>query len=138
MKKIYMFPAIFEPNGSGGYGVSFPDLPGCITVGDNFEHAVTMAKEVMALHLWNFEDDGEEIPESGRPETVNMSDFEIGSFVVPIDVYMPAYREKMANKAVKKTLTIPAWLNKVAEEQHMNFSQILQEALKERLHIGTH
>lgn len=135
MKNHYIFPAIFEPNGIGGYGISFPDLPGCISVGDDFEHATAMSKEALGLHLWNFEDDNMAIPEPGRPELVEMSDFEHGSFVVPVEVYMQPLRDRMANKVIKKTLTLPSWLNKAAEEHHLNFSQLLAAAIKQELGI---
>lgn len=128
----YIYSAIFEACEEGGYSITFHDLPGCITEGDTLEEALSMAKEVLSLHLWGMEDDNDEIPAPTPPEKIIINN---KSFVVPIEVYMPPFRETMNNKAVKKTLTIPYWLNKAAEEKKLNFSQILQYALKEELGI---
>ena len=128
----YIYPALFESSEDGGYCITFPDLPGCITEGDTLTEALVMAKEALELHLYGMEDDNEEIPAPTPPEKIKP---QLGSFVVPIEAYMPLIREEMANKAVKKTLTIPSWLNKIAEEKKINFSQVLQAALKEQLNI---
>lgn len=128
----YIYPAIFEPCEESGYTVTFPDLPGCITEGDNLKEAIYMAKDALELYIYNLEDDKEEIPFPSKPEDIKVSN---GFFVVPIEAYMPLIRNEMANKAIKKTLTIPYWLNKIAEEKKVNFSQILQTALKEQLNI---
>lgn len=128
----YIFLAIFEPCEEGGYTVTFPDLPGCITEGDTVAEAMQMAKEALELFLWNMEDDGETIPVPTKPEDIKLNN---GSFISVIEAYMPLIRIDMANKAVKKTLTIPSWLNKAAEEKKVNFSQVLQMALKDYLGI---
>lgn len=124
--------AVFEPSESG-YGVYFPDLPGCITVGKNIEDAEKMAEEALGLHLWGMEKDNEEIPSATNPP---FEDLEKDSFVMPITIYMPVVKNEMENKAVKKTLTIPYWLNEIAEENGVNFSQLLQAALKEYLKLS--
>jgi len=129
---IYIFPAVFEPSEAGGYCITFPDLPGSITEGDTLDEAMYMAKDALELYLFNLEDDEEAIPVPSAPEKIKTMN---GAFVVPIKAYMPQIREEMANKSVKKTLTIPYWLNKAAESSHINFSQVLQFALKERLGI---
>lgn len=129
---VYIFPAIFEPSEAGGYCITFPDLPGCITEGDSLDEAMYMAKDALELYLFNYEDEGEEIPVPSAPERIETGNH---TFVVPVKAYMPLIREEMANKSVKKTLTIPYWLNKAAESSHINFSQVLQFALKERLGI---
>ncbi|MCC8014698.1 MAG: type II toxin-antitoxin system HicB family antitoxin [Eubacterium sp.] len=126
--------AIFEPSKTG-YGVYFPDLPGCITVGKDLEEAEKMAEEALGLHLWGMEKDNDEIPEATNPPFEEIKEAEEGSFVMPVTVYMPLVRNEMDNKAVKKTLTIPYWLNQIAEENKVNFSQILQTALKECLGV---
>lgn len=128
----YIFPAVFEPGENGGYCVTFPDLPGCITEGSALEEAIYMAKDALELHLYGMEEDNEEIPSPTPPEKL---DIPKGSFIVPITVYMPPVRDEMANKSVNKTVTLPRWLNKAAEEAKINFSQLLQQALKERLGI---
>jgi predicted RNase H-like HicB family nuclease len=131
----YIFPAIFEPGEKKGYTVSFPDLPGCITEGDTMEEALHMAKEALELHLYGMEEDEDEIPNPSRPEELKVPE---KSFVSLVEVWMRVIRDKMENKAVKKTLTIPKWLNDVAEKNNVNFSQVLQSALKEYLGISKH
>ena len=128
----YIFPAIFEPCEEGGYFINFPDLPGCMTQGENLKDAMYMAKDVLELYMYNLEEDNEDIPTPSNPTDIK---FTKGSFIVPIEAYMPLIRSQIANKAIKKTLTIPYWLNIIAEDKKVNFSQLLQAALKEHLKI---
>ena len=127
----YVYPAIFD-YAEDGISVEFPDLPGCLTCGSTDEEAFLMAKEALGLHLWGMERDGDDIPD---PTPVQSVSRESNQSVMLIEVWMPLIREAMANRAVKKTLTIPKWLNDAAEEQHINFSQVLQRALKDRLGV---
>ncbi|MGI6588448.1 MAG: type II toxin-antitoxin system HicB family antitoxin [Peptococcia bacterium] len=127
----YIYPAIFEKD-EDGYSVTFPDLPGCITCGDNLEDAYLMAKDALELHLYGMEEDNDKIPSPSKPENISVNS---GTFVTLIEAYMPLIREEMANKAIKKTLTIPKWLNDLGEDKKVNFSQILQKALKENLGV---
>ena len=130
MKIKYTYPAIFHPEADGGYSVSFPQMRGCFTQGDTFEDAVKMATEAMSLYLFSLEEDGEPVPKEDAKIVADSSDL-----VVAITAWMQPFREEMKNRAVKKTLTIPAWLNQVGEEAGINFSQLLQSAIKERLGI---
>lgn len=126
----YTYAALFLPEEDGRYSVFFPQLEGCITEGDSFEDARRMATEAMSLHLYGMEQDGEKPPE---PNLAVNSD--PGQLVVPITAWMTPFRDEMENRAVKKTLTIPYWLNEAAEKRGVNYSQILQSALKDYLHI---
>lgn len=128
----YIFPAIFEPGEQKGFCVTFPDLPGCITEGDTLEEAYTMAKEALELHLYSMEEDGDDIPQPAQPNQIKINN---NSFITLIEAWMPLIRNEIANKSVKKTLTIPKWLNDAAEEKKINFSQVLQAALKDYLGI---
>jgi len=128
----YIFSAIFEPGEHKGYTVTFPDLPGCVTEGGTLEEALLMAREALELHLYGMEEDGDLIPCPTPPENVHVP---AGAFVTPVEAWMSPVREEMANKAVKKTLTLPKWLNDIAERENVNFSQILQSALKQYLGI---
>ncbi|MDK2880073.1 MAG: hypothetical protein PWR06_2789 [Thermoanaerobacteraceae bacterium] len=132
IKDIYVFPAIFD-YAEDGISIEFPDLPGCLPCAKTTEEAIKNAKEAMALHLWGMEKDGDPIPE---PTPVDKIQVRENQAVMLIEVYMPLYREAIENQSVKKTLTIPQWLNKLAEEKNVNFSQLLQSALKE--HLGIH
>lgn len=132
----YIYPAIFDPNENGGYTVTFPDLPGCVTEGDDLDDALRMAAEAMALHLYGMERDGDAIPEPSKPVDVELpEDAAPGAFVTLIQARTEPIRDEMQNRAVKKTLTIPQWLNDEAEKAGINFSQVLQLALKEKLGI---
>ncbi|MBS6503499.1 MAG: type II toxin-antitoxin system HicB family antitoxin [Clostridium sp.] len=132
MKDIYSFLSIFTYD-EDGISIEFPDLPGCLSCSDTQNDAINMAKEALALHLYGMEADNEEIPVPS-----SLSDLNIDKNQVPvlIDVYMPLYRTAIENQSVKKTLTIPLWLNKLAEEKKINFSQVLQIALKDQLGIN--
>ncbi|RIV20246.1 type II toxin-antitoxin system HicB family antitoxin [Alicyclobacillaceae bacterium I2511] len=130
----YVFPAVFDPaeKGESGYTVTFPDLPGCITEGDTIEEALANAREAMELWLWDTEQHGELIPVPSDPKNIQLKK---GKFVMLVIAWMDLIRDEMANKSIKKTLTLPKWLNDAAEKQQLNFSQLLQFALKERLGI---
>lgn len=130
-KTTYTYPAIFTKEADGGYSVRFPQLDGCYTQGDTMEEAQRMATEAMALHLFGMEEDGDQVPEPSFDGIV----LKTGELVVPITAWMTPFREEMHNRAIKKTLTIPAWLNDAAEQRKVNFSQVLQSALKDYLHM---
>lgn len=129
----YIYPAVFEPGEKRGYVVTFPDLPGCVTEGETLEDALHMAREALELHLYGLEEDGDVISEPTVPEKIGTPE---KAFVSLIEVWMPVIRDEMRNKAVKKTLTIPKWLNDIAEKNNVNFSRVLQSALKSYLGIS--
>lgn len=133
MKDRYLFPAIFEPGEVAGYTVTFPDLPGCITEGDTVEDAFAMAKEALELHVYGMEEDHDTIPTPARlgPETIPP-----GAIVAVVEAWMPVIRSKIANQSIKKNLTVPKWLADEADRAGINYSQVLQEALKSRLSVG--
>ncbi|MDT2173383.1 type II toxin-antitoxin system HicB family antitoxin, partial [Paenibacillus larvae] len=116
----------------GGFTVTFPDLPGCITEGDDLEEALRMAKDALGGHLYLMEEDGDEIPRSSQPDSIKL---ETGEFVSLIQANTDFIRERIQSKAVNKTVTLPKWLNDVAAEEGINFSQTLQDALKQKLEI---
>ena len=132
MKDRYVYPAIFD-YADDGISVEFPDLPGALTSGDSDEEALHMAKDCLALHLYGMEQDGDAIPEPSRAASIVT---EANQVVVLIDVWMPPFRDNMAERAVKKTLTIPKWLDDIAAENKVNYSHILQDALKEYLGVS--
>ena len=132
MEKITYF-AIFEPTKTG-YSVYFPDIAGVCTIGKTIEEATENAKEALGLHLWGMEKDGETLPIATVPPFED-EEMENGAFIVQITVFLDMVRNEMDNKAVKKTLTLPYWLNEAAEREKINFSQVLQSALKEVLEI---
>jgi predicted RNase H-like HicB family nuclease len=129
----YAYTAILTPEENGLHGVRFPDLPGCSTSGDSIEDAIYMAQDVLCLTLYDLEQDKKTIPIASSPKDIKTSGVEFSS-VIAVDT--ETYRRFYANKSVKKTLTIPMWLNEQAERSNVNFSGILQQALKEHLHIA--
>jgi predicted RNase H-like HicB family nuclease len=128
----YLYPAFFRRLTSGGYSVDFPDLPGCISAGDTLAEALSMAREALSLHLFGMLEDGETLPVASDPSSVPP---EQGAFISPVEGRPEMVRDEIKNRSVKKTLTIPYWLNEEAEKENINFSQVLQEALKERIEV---
>ena len=134
MKLIY--PAIFTPfddNGQIGYVVVFPDLPGCSTGGATIQEALEMAADAASGWIITSIEDGKTLPAASSIQ--NIKPEEDGAFVNLVQLDIDAYAKLYSNKAVKKTLTLPQWLNTIAEREGVNFSGILQNALIEHLHI---
>lgn len=128
-KNFYAYPAFFYYD-DDGISIKFPDLPGCLPCAETTEEAFRNAKEALGLHLYGMEQDGDPIP---APTPVHDLRPEEGGIVTIVDVFMPSIRDRINNRMVKKTLTIPAWLNREAEAANVNFSQILQDSLKSYL-----
>ena len=91
-----------------------------------------MAEDVLAFTLYHYETRGNAIPAPSDPKTLTAAENEFVSCVFA-DTF--EYQKRNNNKAVKKTLSIPEWLNELATEANINFSQVLQNALKEQLHV---
>ena len=127
---VRVYAAVFHAEEVGGYSVTFPDLPGCITEGDAIEEAVEMAEDALGIYLYTLKQDGQDLPEASNPSGVTLDS---GEFINLVKWDEEAYLKKTDNRAVKKTLTIPSWLNHLAEERGVNFSQVLQDALKKQL-----
>jgi predicted RNase H-like HicB family nuclease len=130
-----IYPACFYPCEEGGYTVIFPDLPGCVTEGATLSEAIDMAVDAASGWLLDSVENNEEIPPASDIKSVVADEYENG-FVSLISIDLDEYSKKYGDKAVKKTLTIPQWLNTLAESKGVNFSHILQTALKE--HLGIH
>ena len=122
----------FHKAEEGGFWVSFPDFPECMTQGDSMDEAYEMAIDALGLSLSSIEDEGTDIPKASEFETVDPED----GILVIIEFDMAEYRRKHRSKAVKKTLSIPEWLNEAAVRENLNFSQILQEALMVKLGVN--
>ena len=131
MEKLF-YPAIFHEAEEGGFWVSFPDLPECLTEGDDMQQAYEMAVEALGISLSSRKAEDEVIP---KPTEINKIDVEDGILVV-VEFDMLEYQKKHNSRAVKKTLSIPEWLNEEAIARGVNFSQVLQEALMLKLNLG--
>lgn len=125
----YVYPAIFEKEDQA-YNVTFPDFPECYTSGENLNDAIRMAEDALNMTVVYYEDTKKNIPHSSDIKAIRTTDNSIATLIA-IDTF--EYRKATMNKAIKKTLTIPEWLNNEAIERNINFSQVLQEALKEKL-----
>lgn len=117
------YPAIFHPE-EIGYSVIIPDIEGCFTQGETMDEAVTMAQDAIGLML----EDQKVCPKPSLPSALTVDP---GDFVAMVPFDMAEYKKKF--KPVKKTLSIPGWLNDAAEAAHINFSGVLQEGLKSEL-----
>ena len=126
------YPAVFHRAEEGGFWVTFPDIPECMTQGDDMQQAYEMAVDALGLSLTTMEENKEELPKASEPEDINTED----GFLVVVQFDLAEYRRKHCSRAVKKTLSIPEWLNDAAVKSGVNFSQVLQEALKECLDLN--
>jgi predicted RNase H-like HicB family nuclease len=127
--KQYVYPAQFENEDNGTVSVYFPDLDGCQTYDETVEGAALMAKDALEGFIEILLEMGKPLPEPSKIKDVN-SDNGMVMMVVADTVNM--IKE---NKPVKKTLSIPKWLDREATKAHINFSGVLQEALKQKLNI---
>ena len=125
MNKLF-YPAIFHKAEEGGYWITFPDLPECMTQGDDMQHAYEMAFDALGLAITSRNAEKEPLPIPSEPFSLSVGKDE---FCVVIEFGMLTYKKRTNPKAVKKTLTIPGWLNEEATALGVNFSQVLQSAL---------
>lgn len=134
MKKVerYFYPAVFTYEPGREIAVDFPDLK-CATSGTNDDDALLSARELLGCVLNGLEEDGEEIP---APTPLAQVEIQPNERAVLVDVYMPSVRQAHISRSVNRTVTLPAWLNAAALERNINFSQVLQDALKSQLHLG--
>lgn len=134
LKDNYSYIAVFSYD-EDGICIDFPDFPGCCPCADknDTEAALKNAKEALGLHIWGMEQDHEELP---IPTPITQLHLVQNQIPVLIQVFMPVIRERINNCSVNRTVTLPAWLNAAAQEHNVNFSQVLQEALKAQLHMN--
>lgn len=129
MNKLF-YPAIFHVAEEGGFWITFPDLPECMTQGDSMQEAYEMAVDALGFALTSREQEKQEIPTASE---VNLIPVGKDEYCVIIEFDMLAYKKRTNSKAVKKTLSIPEWLNEEAVSLGINFSQVLQEALMQKI-----
>ena len=128
----YVYPAVFTYEEGQEIAVVFPDL-NCATSGEDDEDALLSARELLGGRLALLEDDGEPIP---APSPLASIRAEANERAVLVDVYMPTVRLAEHNRSVNRTVTLPAWLNAAALEKNVNFSQVLQDALRAQLNMN--
>lgn len=120
------YPAVFQAEEEGGFSIFFPDVDGCITQGEDMDDGYEMAFDALGNMLSYLDEQGKAIPRPSSPQEIRLED---GQFMAVIEFDMLEYKKRNDSRAVKKTLTIPSWLNELAVRQNINFSQVLQEAL---------
>lgn len=130
MRKL-TYLAVLEPS-SDGYGVYFPDLPGCISFGKDIEEAQQMAREALELHVYGMEKDGDHLPAPSK--TLSKEEVEDG-IMTAVTVLPDLVKNDMENRRVKTNVTIPAWLKDAAESRHVNYSKLLEAALIDYLNV---
>lgn len=128
-KDYYVYPAILEKS-SDGYGIYFPDLPGCVSHADTQEDALKEGREALGLHLSGMEEDNDPIPE---PSTIKSIELEKDEYTFLIDVWMPPLRKQDKLVYKRKNVTLPSYLEEHAAKQNVNFSEMLVEALEQHL-----
>lgn len=130
MKEKYIYPCVvYEEDGI--YYADFRDFNGCFTDGESLEELIINAKNVLEGTLFTLLKNNLEIPEP----TMKKIELKGNEFLVYVDVWLTPIINKIKNQTVKKTLTIPKWLNDEAEKRSVNFSSLLQTALKQYLDI---
>ena len=127
----YIYPAIFYPEDDGRYSVIFPDLNDLATFGDTLADAFAMAQDACGQYLFTSLRDGEPLPSPSPVGSIKKD--EDNAFINLIGVNLDEYARLYDDKAVKKTLSIPAWLNTACENSGINYSKVLKEALISKL-----
>lgn len=123
MRKLTYLAVLEETK--DGFGVYFPDLPGCASFGDSIEDAAAKATEALELHIYGMEKDNDEIP------MPNLRIKNIEGIVIPISIFPDIVKNEMSCKRVKTNVTIPLWLKEKAEVKGINFSKVLEVTLLE-------
>lgn len=132
MNSVFYYPAIFQKEDEG-YSVWVPDIQGCVSQGDTFEEAMEYVKDAIGLCLDVIVEKGDVPPKATEPKGITL---ENNQFLAVVSFDFDEYQKKHGNKSVKKTLTVPAWLNTLSERKNINFSQVLQNALINELQIA--
>lgn len=133
MSKEYIYPAIFHPEEEGGFSVTVPDLDGCFSGGDTLEEALHMAWDACAGWINLAIKSGERIPRASSINDMHVSGDDFATYIV---VDLDDWKKKVNNAVVRRTVSLPAWLNEMAQERRVNCSKLLQEALLRRFDVN--
>ncbi|WP_310550834.1 type II toxin-antitoxin system HicB family antitoxin [Paenibacillus glufosinatiresistens] len=129
----YVYPVVIEQTEDGSIGMYFPDFPGTAIIPKDLPDGIWRAKEMLAFRLLELEEDGEAFPQPSVPDRIELED--ASDRIVFVDVFLPPYRDSAANKAVTKNCTIPKWMRDAGDAAGLNYSQLLQSAIKEALGV---
>lgn len=132
-KTKFVYPAVFTKDGEEtGYSVDFPDFENCYTCGDGLEHSIEMARERLGIEIEEYFEAKKDLP---APSDISIILNPDDGFTTFIDVDMIKFYKQMNAENIRKNCTLPKWLNDLAEDDNINFSAVLQEALKEKLGV---
>jgi predicted RNase H-like HicB family nuclease len=128
----YAFPAVFDKESEGGYTIYFPDIEGCYTQSDDVTEGIENASDALCLMLYEWEKENKPVPKS-----TDMKDITVDgeSFVSLVACDTRFYKDYFESKSVKINATIPLWMKEAGEKNHVNFSAILQNGLREYLKL---
>lgn len=119
----YVYPAVFHENEDGTYTIIFPDLPGCISEGKSLGNAMKMAEAALTQWIEYLKDEKEDIPKPSQLQSIELENNEFVNFI---------RADIKDNRAVKRTISLPRWMDEQAAEEGLSLSKILQEALSKR------
>ena len=128
----YTYPAIFEKEQEGGYSIYFPDIEGCYTQSEDIAEGIENASDALCLMLYELEKEGKPIPSPSNIKSIK-TDHDDTVTLIACDTRF--YKNYFEGKSVKINATIPLWLKEEGEKKHVNFSQILQNGVKEYLQL---
>ncbi|WP_343209445.1 type II toxin-antitoxin system HicB family antitoxin [Anaerolentibacter hominis] len=128
MDKLF-YPAVFHKAEEGGFWVSFPDFPECLTEGDDVGKSYAMAVDALGLSITTIIAAGDSLPDPSDPDDITAVD----GFIVLVEFDLQAYKRRTSSVAVKRTVSLPAWLATESESRGYSYSQVLQEALLQKI-----
>lgn len=122
----YVFPAVFAENADGTFTITYPDLPGCISEGKSLGNAMYMAQDALTQWIEYLLEEKEPIPLPSNPKVIDVQE---NAF---INLIRADVRD---NRAVRRTVSIPKWMDSKAVDAGISLSKVLQEALKNKLNL---
>ena len=128
----YIYPAVFEKEDEGGYSIYFPDIAGCFSQCEDMAEGIENASDALCLMLYDFEKKGKPVPSPTSIKKIKTDGDDIATLIACDTEF---YKNYFEGKSVKVNATIPLWLKEAGEKNHANFSQILQNGVKEYLHL---
>jgi predicted RNase H-like HicB family nuclease len=132
-KDRYIFPVVVEKSEDGGVGLYFPDVPGTAVLSSDIHAAITDAKSMLIDRIIEMEHNNMVIPVPSDPDDIELND--ASDRIVFVEVFLPPYRDAAANKSVTVNCTVPQWLRDAGKDADLNFSQLLQNSVKDALGI---
>ncbi|WP_052380618.1 type II toxin-antitoxin system HicB family antitoxin [Paenibacillus camerounensis] len=127
----HVYPVVVERAEDGGIGMYFPDFPGTAIIPKDLADGIWRAKEMLAFRLLELEEKSEAFPAPSAPGDIEVEDDT--DRIIFIDVFLPPYRDASANKSVTKNCSIPKWMREAGDSAGLNYSLLLQNAIKEAL-----